>query len=518
MKIINEKRIKAKRRKINYIPLRYIFAGGMTVLELAIILGLVILLCILLPYSFFITNVIQLFCVLNIISSDYNPDYKVPWLVVVLVLPVIGFMLYFIFFSRRLKRKFVTRLVFLNDKGYEKDDSKLFEQLKAQDEVAFGQAKITCANGYATLFTNTKQKYFSSGEEYFSNLILDLKSAKQFIYLDYFIIKFGEFWETILNVLINKANDGVEVKLVYDDIGCMKTLPGNYCKFLKKYGIQATTFSRLNGHADNEFNNRNHRKIAIIDGFIGYTGGINIGDEYINKHKRFGHWKDSGIRLEGEAVWGLTKLFMLDYGINVKHLPKFSYNAYPECSIQEKGYVLPLGDGPSPIYERNVAKGLIQAMLSSATKSAYITTPYLIIDNDLCQSIEDAALRGVNVKIIVPHVPDKKLVFEMSKSYYKRFIKTGVKIYEYEPGFMHAKTYLVDDKYALVGTVNLDYRSLAHHFENGVWLYDCECIKDIKTDVESCLQKSIQVTSLMTKATPIKRLFRAFLKFFAPLM
>lgn len=510
---------KVEERVINYIPGRYIWAGMITLFEILAIIGVVFLLCIYVPY-FYIALYITTFAVeLKIIASDDNPDYKIPWMLFVLILPVAGLMLYFIFASRKLKKKYIRRLKALKDNSYKKDDTELFEKIEKENPSASTQAKMLCNIAETHIFTNTKQTYFSSGEEYFESLVSDLKNAEKFIYLEYFIVEEGRFWNSILEVLKEKSKSGVEVKVVFDDIGCMTTLPGNYSKILKKFGIEATPFSRLRGAADNEFNNRSHRKIAVIDGVIGYTGGINIADEYINEIKRFGHWKDVGIRLEGEAVWEFTELFLIDFGINVKHMPEIKQNLYPKVSnISARGYVVPFGDGPKPLYERRVGKSVIQNMLSSANKYVYMTSPYLIIDNELCVSIENAALRGVDVKIIVPHIPDKKMVFNMTRSFYKRLISAGVKIFEYEPGFIHAKTYLADDKYAMVGTINLDYRSLVHHFENGVWLYNTDSIKDIKKDIEDTLSKSIEVKKEMLKTNIFNRFFRALVRIFAPML
>ena len=349
-------------------------------------------------------------------------------------------------------------------------------------------------------------------------LIEDLETAEKFIYMEYFIIEEGKFWNSILEILRRKAAAGVEVKVLYDDIGCMMTLPGNYHKTLKSYGIEATPFSRLKGNADSEFNNRSHRKITVIDGKIGYTGGVNIADEYINEIVKYGHWKDTAIRLEGEAVRELTKLFLVDFGINVRKMPNIRDDLYPKTEIKEQGYVIPFGDGPHPLYNRRVGKSVIQNMLNSATRYMWMTTPYLIIDNDLCQSIENAALRGVDVRIVVPHIPDKKLVFGMTQSFYHRLMAAGVRIYEYEPGFIHAKSYLSDDNQAMIGTINLDYRSLVHHFENGVWMYGCESIKDLKADIEDILNKSIEVTNDILKTNLLQRFSRAVVRIFAPML
>lgn len=512
----NNKKIE---REYNYIPVRYIVAILITLLEVLAILGIMVALCYYVPYFYIAAWLTEIFCVLRIIASDDNPDYKIPWLLVVLIVPIAGFMLYFLFYSRKLQKKFVKRLKDLKNKSYEKDDRKLFAQLEQENRAAYGQAKMLCDISEAHLFTDTKQTYFSIGEEMHKSMLADLKKAKRFIFLEYFIIEEGLFWNSILEILKEKVASGVEVKLVYDDIGCMTTLPGDYWKQLKKFGIGATPFSRLRGNADSEFNNRSHRKILVIDGAVGYTGGINIADEYINEIVKHGHWKDTGLRLEGEGVWELTKLFLTDYGINVKKMPKVRKDYFPSCNMDgEKGYLIPFGDGPHPIYNHRVGKSVLQNMLAHATRYVYMTSPYLIIDNDLCQDIENTAMRGVEVKIIVPHVPDKKTVFGMTRSFYKRLMDAGVQIYEYEPGFIHAKSYLVDDTYAMIGTINLDYRSLVHHFENGVWMYRCDSIMDLKKDIEETLTKCIPVTKEIEKLTLLQRLFRAVVRIFAPMM
>ncbi len=509
---------KEKQRTYTYIPFRYILAFFITMLEVFAIIGIVIGMCLYVPYFYILAYLTEIGCVLKIISSDNNPDYKVPWLLVVLILPVIGFMLYFIFSSRTLKKKYVKKMQSLKEYDFVKDDVDLMKRINAEDDNAYRQAKMVTNISGCHLYDNTSVKYFSSGEEYFDNLLLDLKKAEKFIFLDYFIIEEGKFFDGILEILNEKSKSGVEIKMVYDDIGCMKTLPANFKKRMSIYGIHAIPFSRLKGGADSEFNNRNHRKITVIDGKIGYTGGINIADEYINHVKRFGHWKDSGIRLEGQAVWEMTKLFVFDYGINVKKSLVFDNELYPEINVNASGYVIPFGDGPFPIYDRNVGKCVIQNMLANATKYAYFTTPYLIMDSDLCHSIESASLRGVDVRIIVPHIPDKKIVFGMTQSYYPRLMKAGVKIYEYTPGFIHSKSYLVDDVYGLVGTINLDYRSLVHHFQNGVWMFKTDCLKDMKSDILKILEESQEITPDMVKPNLIKRFFRSVLRIFAPLM
>ena len=505
-------------KEIDYIPVRYILAILITLLEVLTILGIVIALCYYVPYFYLACWATEIFFVVHIIASDDNPDYKIPWLLFVLIIPIAGFMLYFLFYSRKLQKKFIKRLEDLNGNTYEYD-SGLLEKIAEENPVAASQARMLCHIADVHLFTNTRQEYFPLGEDMFKRLLTDLETAEKFIYMEYFIVEEGMFWNSILDILKKKASEGVEVKVLYDDIGCMTTLPGNYHKILKTYGIEATPFSRLKGNADSEFNNRSHRKITVIDGKVGYTGGVNIADEYINEVEKFGHWKDTAIRLEGEAVWELTKLFLVDFGINVKKMPEIRNDLYPKQSEPcEPGYLIPFGDGPYPIYEHRVGKCVIQNLLAGATRYVWITSPYLIIDNDLCTDFENAALRGVDVRIIVPHIPDKKIIFAMTRSFYHRLMKAGVKIYEYEPGFIHAKSYLVDDEYAMIGTINLDYRSLVHHFENGVWMYRCEVISKLKQDMVDTLDKSIEVTPDMLKTNLLQHMIYSVVRIFAPMM
>lgn len=506
-------------KEINYIPVRYIIAVLITVLEVLAVIGIVAALCYFVPYFYLLAWMTEIGCVVKIIASDDNPDYKVPWLLCVLLIPIAGFMLYFMFYSRTLQRKYIRRLNELKRRSYEKDHSQPLDALRSENPAAAAQAKMLCDISETHLFTDTKQTYFPLGEDMFAAMLEDLQTARRFIYMEYFIIEEGKFWNSILHILKEKAAAGVDVRVLYDDIGCMSTLPGDYCKTLRSWGIQATPFSRLRGNADSEFNNRSHRKILVIDGKVGYTGGVNIADEYINQVTRFGHWKDTGIRLEGEAVWEMTKLFLVDFGINVRTMPEITAELFPEQpDIQEPGWLIPFGDGPNPIYKRRVGKSVIQNILGSATRYAWMTSPYLIIDNDLCTDLENAALRGVDVRIIVPHIPDKKLVFAMTRSFYPRLMAAGVKIYEYEPGFIHAKSYLADDEYAMIGTINLDYRSLVHHFENGVWMYRCDSIQDLKADMEDTLSKSIPITPETLKTNLLQKIICALVRIFAPML
>ena len=508
---------RTEEREINYIPVRYIVAILLAILETAAVITIVILLSLYVPFFYLAMCATEIGAVIHIIASDGNADYKIPWLIVVMVLPVAGLMLYIMFGNRKLKKKFTRRLEYLRH-AYQKDDSAALNALDGVSPNACSQGKMLKNIADCHVFTNTTQKYFPLGEDMHPQLLADLRKAEKFIFMEYFIIEEGKFWNSILDILKKKAAAGVEVKVLYDDIGCMMTLPGNYDKILGKYGIDAVPFSKLKGNADSEFNNRSHRKITVIDGKVGYTGGINFADEYINEIVKHGHWKDVGLRLEGDAVKELTRLFIVDYCINVKKMPEARHNYFPEYSVPSDGFVIPFGDGPMPVYARRVGQSVIENMLSHANRYVWIMTPYLVVDNQLCTCIENAALRGVEVKLLLPHIPDKKLVFEMTQCYYHRLMDAGVQIYEYEPGFVHAKVYLADGETAMVGTINLDYRSLVHHFENGVWMHRCASIESIKADFEDTFRKCIRMDKSNTRWNLAQRFVRAVLKVFAPML
>lgn len=508
-----------KEREINYIPVRFIIAILLIILETAAVIGITMLCAVYIPYFYLAMYATQVFCILKIINSEENPDYKIPWLLFVLIVPVAGFMIYFMFYNRMLTKKQIKRIKKILSQQIHTTDESTLKKLEQEDKQTYLQANLLCKLFDTHLYQNTTATYYDMGEKLFPAMLEDMKKAEKFIFLEYFIIEEGHFWNSMLDILKEKAAAGVEVRVVYDDVGCMMTLPGNYYKTLKSYGIKAVCFSRLKGQADNEFNNRNHRKIMVIDGKVGYTGGVNIADEYINEKKLYGLWKDVGIRLEGEAVAQLTSIFLVDYELNVKtSVSEFNPYFWTGCSVENEGYMIPFGDGPRPMFKHRVAKIMLLNMLGQAQDYVYMMSPYLIIDNELCQAMENAAMRGVDVRIITPHIPDKKIVFVMTRSHYKRLTDAGVKIYEFEPGFVHAKVYLSDDKYAIVGTINLDYRSLVHHFENGVWLYKHEVLGPIKEDMEETMSQSLHMTDNMIKNTLGQRLIRALVRALSPML
>lgn len=518
-KIVFRNKNGVKEREIQYIPIRFIIAILLILFETAAVIALTMLCGLYIPYFYMLMFLTQTFCVLRIINSEENPDYKIPWLLLVLIVPVAGFMIYFLFYNRMLSRKQIKRNEKIKEQLVKTDDSAVLKRLEETDRRAYQQAKLLCKLSDTHIYQNTVSRYYDMGEKLFPAMLEDMKKAEKFIFMEYFIVEEGIFWNSLLDVLKEKADRGVEVRVLYDDVGCMKTLPGDYYKILQSYGIKAVCFSQLRGQANNEFNNRSHRKILVIDGKVGYTGGVNLADEYINEKKLFGVWKDVGIRLEGEAVTQLTSIFLADYELNVK-TPVQEFRPYFRngVSIKNEGYVVPFGDGPGPMFKHRVAQTMIMNMLNQAQDYMYMMSPYLIIDNELCQTIENAALRGVDVRIITPHIPDKKIVFWMTRSYYTRLMDAGVRIYEFEPGFVHAKVYLSDDKYGMTGTSNLDYRSLVHNFENNVWFYKHEVLEQIKEDMEETMRQSILIDDEQIKDTLWQRSIRALIRAVSPLL
>lgn len=469
-------------------------------------------------------KVLSIIIALRIIYKYENPEYKIPWIIVLLLIPSLGLVIYFLFghviMSRKLRRKYqseedMKQRILETKKDY-------IKELEEENVELAGQVKYLTATSKEKLFANTNCKYLSSGEDYFASLLEDLKNAQHFIFLEYFILGEGKILDQVVNILEEKVKEGVEVRLIYDDIGSIKVLPYNFDKVLNKKGIKCVKFNKYRPFANVVYNNRDHRKIAVIDGYIGYTGGINIADEYCNYITRFGHWKDTGIRLYGEAVETLTFMFIKTYNIfgneKIKYVDYVS-NKYLTSKVEAKGYFQPFGDGPSPIDQYYIGEGAYLNMINQATKYLYITTPYLIVDHSLSTALCNAALRGVDVRIITPGIPDKKIVNIITKNSYGPLIKAGVKIYEYTPGFIHAKSMIADDNSAIIGTINLDYRSLVHHFECGCLIINNPVIQDIKEDFLKTQELSQMPSKKVYDSKHLLfKLFVCVLKLFAPLM
>lgn len=457
--------------------------------------------------------------ILAIVNRNMPPESKVTWLLFAVV-PVFGFLLYLMIGEWRLSKKEIQQLEKMDSMKFREDNSyDLRVELKQENKSAFGIVKSLLSMDHnADVYDGTASQYFSLGEEMFEAMLDDLRSAKKFIFLEFYIIDPGVMWNRILEILVDKVQQGVEVKLLYDDIGCMATLPGDYTKRLRKMGIDAHKFNKVIPRMTVAYNNRDHRKILVVDGQVGYTGGINLADEYINHIVRFGHWKDGGVRLEGRAVKALTRLFLMNWYINRGEITDFDRYHFDSQRVEGKGLYIPYGSGPKPIYKEQVGKAVYQNIINQAIDYVYITTPYLIIDYDLTEDIKNAAMRGVDVRIVTPFIPDKKLIQIVTRGAYPDLLEAGVKIYEYTPGFIHSKNVISDDELAVVGTINFDYRSLVHHYENAVLMYQTESIADIKQDFEDLFDVSKEISLETLQNSWYQRLLKEIMQLFAPLL
>ena len=457
--------------------------------------------------------------ILAIVNRNMPPESKVTWLLFAVV-PVFGFLLYLMFGERRLSKKEIQQLEKMDSMKFREDNSyDLRVELKQENKSAFGIVKSLLSMDHnADVYDGTASQYFPLGEEMFEAMLDDLRSAKKFIFLEFYIIDPGLMWNRILEILVDKVQQGVEVKLLYDDIGCMATLSGDYTKRLRKMGIDAHKFNKVIPRMTVAYNNRDHRKILVVDGQVGYTGGINLADEYINHIVRFGHWKDGGVRLEGSAVKALTRLFLMNWYINRGEITDFDRYHFDSQRVEGKGLYIPYGSGPKPIYKEQVGKAVYQNIINQAIDYVYITTPYLIIDYDLTEDIKNAAMRGVDVRIVTPFIPDKKLIQIVTRGAYPDLLEAGVRIYEYTPGFIHSKNVISDDELAVVGTINFDYRSLVHHYENAVLMYQTEAIADIKQDFEDLFDISKEISLETLQNSWYQRLLKEIMQLFAPLL
>ena len=457
--------------------------------------------------------------ILAIVNRNMPPESKVTWLLIAVV-PVFGSLLYLMFGERRLSKKEMKQLENMESMEFREDNSReLRLKLKEENKAVYGMVKSLLSMDHnADLYNGTSSTFFPLGDQMFKQLLEDLRSAKKFIFMEFYIIDEGLMWDSILEILIEKVKEGVEVKLLYDDIGCMATLAGNYTKRLRKLGIDAHKFNKVIPRLTVAYNNRDHRKILVIDGQIGYTGGINLADEYINQIERFGHWKDSAVRIEGRAVKALTRLFLMTWYINQGEIEDFDKYHMENRAVDGEGLYIPFGSGPKPIYKSQVGKAVYQNMINQATDYVYITTPYLIIDYDLTEDIRNAALRGVDVRIVTPFIPDKKLIQIVTRGAYPDLMEAGVKIYEYLPGFVHSKQVLVDDEIAVVGTINFDYRSLVHHYENAIWMYEAPEIPKIRADFDNIFAVSREIKLETFSVTWYQHLVKEIMQLFAPML
>ena len=505
---------------LRFITQRVVITALLIVLQALLLFGFIWKLDNYFVYFYAGSVLLSLLITLGIINSKSNPAYKIAWLIPILLFPVFGELIYLLFGSDRTGRYLRKKLQGI---GTEMDNvigeahrRSGAEQLPPD---AANQSRYISHCAYCPPYQNTTTEYLPLGEVKFERMVEELKKAKHYIFLEYFIIQEGKMWNTILDILRQKAAEGVDVRVIYDDMGCIMILPTGYDRTLEQMGIKCRIFNPFVPILSSRFNTRDHRKICVIDGNVGFTGGINLADEYINAYEKHGHWKDTSILLKGEAVFNLTVMFLSMWDYLDGTTGKTDYSRYYPTVWDEnaKGYVQPFAD--NPLDDEAVGETVYLNLINKAKRYVYITTPYLILSSEMLTALTSAAKCGVDVRIITPHIPDKWYVHAVSRSHYQPLIEAGVKIYEYTPGFIHAKTFVVDDDYAVVGTINLDYRSLYLHFECAVWMYQTPSVAQVRDDFFKTQQISQEITLEECRSLSFpRRLGRSVLRVFAPLM
>lgn len=490
-------------------------------LQAAVFIGMPLYLEEYMTYIYGATTILEVVVLIYIINSEGNPAFKMTWMLCVLAFPIIG-TLFYLFVKMQFGSSYMEhRLAKLRIETdpYLQQEPKVLEALWAS-KSANAQLSYYLSQrlGFPT-YRNTEVKYFPLGEYKFKALVEELKKAKKYIFMEYFIVEEGYMWGTILNILRHKVEEGVEVRFMYDGMCAISMLPYDYPNKINRWGIKCKMVNKVKPFLSTTQNNRDHRKICVIDGCVGFTGGINLGDEYINRKERFGHWKDTAVMLKGDAVQSLTMIFLQMWNVDERKEEDYRRYLTPKTPglKRELGYVIPYAD--SPFDNENVGEEVYFHILNHAKKYVHIMTPYLILDNEMITTLTRAAKSGIEVIIIMPHIPDKWYAFVVAKTYYKELIESGVQIYEYTPGFVHAKVFVADDDTATVGTINLDYRSLYLHFECGTFIYNNSEIDRIERDFQQTLAKCHKVTLIeVKKRSAFTKIAGQVLRLIAPLM
>lgn len=458
--------------------------------------------------------------ILYIVYRNINPAYKIIWIIFIMLFPVAGFLFYVFFGSAKMPSRIGNRIQSIKEgtnRFLPKNDS-MYRSLKNENEEAYRQAEYLYNTSLFPVYRNSKAEYISDGQKYFDKMLKDIENAKKYVFLEYFIISKSELWDEVFELLDKKSKDGVRIFIITDEIGSLGRLPKGFKNDFGNGKIETAVFNSLRPILSGKVNYRNHRKITVIDGEIAYTGGINIGDEYTNTIQRYGHWKDAGVRVTGSAVDSFAVMFLRMWNFSSKGR-NLQYGRFvlKEHDDEGKGFVVPYADGPHNTC--NPARNIYLQMISNAKKSIWIMTPYLILDNEIVTALVNRSLSGVDIKIITPHIPDKKVVFACTRSFYEELIQAGVHIYEYKRGFVHAKTCLVDGIISTVGSVNFDFRSFYLNYECGVWMYKTGVELSLKRDFMNVMQDSIEINLDGLKRRSIfRRTFEAILRIISPLL
>lgn len=467
------------------------------------------------PWSLIIVRVIGVICILYISGRRVNTNYKLSWSIFILVMPVTSTLVFFLFGNKNYipQRKFKKIMTYISRQI---PNDEITEKMKTIDPVGYRYLKLLHTLTSYPALRNTQAVFYADTSEKFEAMLQDMQKAQKFIFLEYFIVSKGYVWERVKKILLEKAKQGVEIKFIYDDIGSKMTVPKKDFRILnREKNITIRAYNPM-GFSSLGMNYRDHRKICVIDGKYAYVGGDNLADEYIHRKIRFGYWRDNAIRIEGDAVYNFTLLFAQNWFMTTSQMMDVSLYK-KEHDVQSFSIHMPFGDGPAnrvdPAYD------LMKSMIANAKNYVYISTPYFIIDEAFIQEIATAVSSGVDVRILVPHIPDKKFVFRMTRAHYRSILEAGGKIYEYTPGFNHAKNMISDDKYALMGTINCDYRSLFLHFECGDFMMYDPVILEMKKDFEQAVAASKEVTyEEWKKRSFYQKAIEFFLRAISPLL
>lgn len=458
---------------------------------------------------------------LHIVVRQDKGEYKLIWAFLILTFPVFGGLLYLLLHVQSSNKKFLkwTEKIESNGRELYLMSGDRLEEAKEDISNHTRQLEYLQKTAGFPVYKNTKTEFLPSGESMLERLLEELSKAKKYIFMEFFIIEEGVMWDSILGVLKEKAAQGVEVRLMYDDMGCFLRLPSDYPKQLAECGIKCSVFNPFRPLLSTIQNNRDHRKIAVIDGVCAITGGVNLADEYINAVEKFGVWKDAALLLRGEAAWSFTLIFLQMWSLSNSKTE--DYTAYypwtdTECANKSDGWVIPYAD--SPLDDEHVSEYVYSEIIDSSKRYLYICTPYLVIDESMIARLSLAAKSGVDVRIITPHKWDKWYVHMTTRSYYRELMKAGVRIYEYSEGFIHSKTFVSDDETAAVGTVNMDFRSLYLHFECAAWMCKSSAVAQVKKEFLETLEKCREITDEDCRCGFFMRLLQSIFRLFAPLM
>lgn len=472
-------------------------------------------------YTNIVLHIVAVILVLHLINKKMNPSFKLAWTFVIFLFPLLGLLLYGLFGRSELTKRTREKM----NRVHKELEPLLASQEAYEQELQRLDASVAQQVYYIRkwagfpVYKHTDTQYFKCGEEMFPVMLEEIRKAEKFIFLEYFILKEGVMYDEIIRLLIEKAQAGVEVRLIYDDFGCVSTMPTHFYRSLQKYGIKCAAFNTVRPFMSIVMNNRDHRKILVVDGKAAFTGGINISDEYINRVTRYGYWKDTGISVRGEGVWSFTCMFLEMWNYIIRSSEDYGrFKAeWADGERIEDGFVQPYGD--TPLDHEKTGENVYMNIISHAKRYVYIFTPYLIVDHAMLVTLCNAAKRGIDVRIVTPGIPDKKLVYLLTQADYEQLIENGVRIYQYTPGFIHAKSFVCDDEIAVVGTINMDYRSLYLHFEDGVYCYRSKAVMQLKEDTVDVINSSEEITAEWCRhRNIIVRMMQAVLRLLAPLL